>query len=112
MRMLELLLCALATTSAGTASAQMAPTEPSLPRHVQLGVSLAPVPDSLRARGIPAGALVTAIIQGSSAERAGLAAGDIITGIDADSVGSVQDALLVIRRLRAGATVTMRTVRK
>lgn len=82
-----------------------------LSRRIQLGATLAPVADSLRARGAPAGADVLNVIDGSPAAAAGLKAGDILTAIGRDTVRTVADALSALRPLAAGRQVPLAVYR-
>jgi S1-C subfamily serine protease len=77
----------------------------ALPRRVQLGATLGPVTDSMRASGTAVGAAVLGVITGSPAAAAGVAAGDVIVRIGTDTVRSVADALSALRPLIAGRSV-------
>ena len=57
------------------------------------------------------GMLVTSVAEGSSAERAGLKAGDVITSIDGNPVRSRQDLLRGLRDASSGGEVTIGIVR-
>ena len=82
-----------------------------LPRRIQLGASLVEVPDSLRARGTPAGALVIGVVSGSPASSSGLGVGDVITRIGSDTVRTVADALGALKPLRPGISVPLAIAR-
>jgi serine protease Do len=57
------------------------------------------------------GLLVTSVAEGSSAEQAGLKAGDVITSIDGNPVRSRQDLLRALRDASSGGEVTIGIVR-
>ena len=82
-----------------------------LPRRIQLGASLVEVPDSLRARGTPAGALVIGVVPGSPASSSGVHVGDVITRIGSDTVRTVADALGALKPLRPGVSVPVTIAR-
>jgi pimeloyl-ACP methyl ester carboxylesterase len=103
---LSLMLLSISASAQGTG-----PTPAPLARRIQFGATLAAVPDSLRARGTPDGALVLGVIGGSPAAAADIHAGDIIVRIDGDSVHSVADALAALHPIVAGATVPIGFVR-
>jgi alpha-beta hydrolase superfamily lysophospholipase len=85
---------------------QFADRGPSeLPRRIQLGASLAEVPDSLVARGIPRGALVVNIVPASAASAAGVKQNDVLVRIARDTVRNVAEALAALRLVRVGTHV-------
>ncbi|MFO0747994.1 MAG: trypsin-like peptidase domain-containing protein [Myxococcota bacterium] len=53
----------------------------TLPGHLGVAIQSVDLPEHLRA-GAPAGLLVTGVVPGSAAERAGIGAGDVIVAID------------------------------
>jgi serine protease Do len=61
--------------------------------------------------GASGGVLVTSVAEGSSASRAGLKAGDVITSIDGDPVRSRQDLLRGLRHASDGDELTLGIVR-
>jgi serine protease Do len=86
------------------------------PRRRRLGVGLAPprVARRLRAAvGLPEreGALVRGVAEGSPAERAGIATGDLITEVDGTAVASPTDLEAVLAQPDLPATVTVHVVR-
>jgi serine protease Do len=86
------------------------------PRRRRLGVGLAPprVARRLRAAvGLPErdGALVRGVAEGSPAERAAIATGDLITAVDGTAVASPTDLEAVLARPDLPATVTVHVVR-
>lgn len=80
---------------------------PALPASI--GVSLQDVSGGL-ARRWTAGALIADVRDGSPAGRAGLRPGDLVVGVAGAEVRTAEDALRIIRGLRAGeeATVAVR----
>ena len=64
-----------------------------------------------QAQGGVAGAQVSEIRSGAPAASAGLQAGDVITSVDGDSVGSVQELQSAIDTLKPGDTVKIGYVR-
>jgi serine protease Do len=68
----------------------------------RLGVTTQDLTDQLaKYFGVDDGVLVTAVTDGSAAEKAGLRAGDVITAIDGHKVTSRED---LVRELRAGTS--------
>ena len=61
--------------------------------------------------GNPLGVLVTGVIQGSAADRAGVQAGDIITGIDDQAITSVQALQERLAAHQPGDRITLRVRR-
>lgn len=61
--------------------------------------------------GIPAGAEVLAVLDGSCAQRAGLQAGDIITAVGETSVASVSQLQSALKNYRAGDAVSLTVYR-
>jgi pimeloyl-ACP methyl ester carboxylesterase len=90
---------------------RVAAADTALPRRVQLGATLGPVTDSMRASGTPVGAAVLGVITGSPAAAAGVAAGDVIVRIGTDTVRSVADALSALHPLIAGRNAPVVVVR-
>ena len=80
------------------------------PTHAQLGVSLSTVNDQMAGSyNLPAesGAYVASVAQGSGAEAAGLAEGDIITALNGEKVEGASDLMLAVRGEKPGDTVTL-----
>jgi serine protease Do len=78
----------------------------------RLGVSVQELTNQLADYlGARNGLLVTSVADGSSAERAGLKAGDVITSINGDAVRSRQDLLRGLRDSSNGDEVTIGIVR-
>jgi len=72
------------------------------------GVSgLTMTPDIASYYGLPidVGALISQVVSGSPAERAGIANGDIIVEFDGMKIGSVDDLVAEIRRRKVGEKV-------
>jgi serine protease Do len=61
--------------------------------------------------GIPSGAYVEAILEGSSGEKAGLQVGDIITAVDDTTVTSSSQLSSAVKNYKAGDTVTFTVYR-
>lgn len=57
------------------------------------------------------GALITDVIEGEPAEKAGLKAGDVITEINGKTVNNTHDLLLTIAGLKAGETIQVKVIR-
>jgi len=77
--------------------------------HAALGVHIAPLGDDLAHEvGVEKGAAVTAVVEGSPAQQAGLREGDVITAIDGREVHSPQDLVGRISRCRPGQRVRIR----
>ncbi|HZS58016.1 MAG TPA: alpha/beta fold hydrolase [Gemmatimonadaceae bacterium] len=85
--------------------------DPALARRIQFGATLFEVPDSLRRSGMPAGAFVASVIEGSSAATAGVRPGDVIVRIAADTIESVANALHALRPLAVGQTIAVTMIR-
>ncbi len=84
-----------------------------------LGVELAPVPDALREHlrlGAREGALVVGVLEGSPAEKAGLAVNDVLLNVESPRgrpAGSeAPDITDFIRSRKAGETLTVRRVHR
>jgi S1-C subfamily serine protease len=86
-----------------------------------LGISGGPVTRDLReSRGLPDGIYVTRVFSDSPAEQVGLVPfqsgtgigrGDVITAVDGQSVGSVEDMVSYFNRRKPGAVVTLSVYR-
>ena len=73
-----------------------------------LGVSLQNVTSEARAYyGLPEGAYVYAVVEGSGAEKAGIQKGDVITKIEKIKVTSGTEAREILQYYRIGETVTV-----
>lgn len=96
--------------AAASAFAQT-PADSALPRRIQLGATLADVPDSLAAKGMPRGARVVGVVPGSSAQAAALQANDVVVRIGSDTVMSVAQALAALHPIHAGARVSLTVMR-
>lgn len=84
------------------------------PSHAQLGVSVASVDDqSARQYGLStnSGALVTNLVSGGAAEKAGLQTGDVITKLNGQAVSDATDLKLAVRSVNPGDTVDVEYVR-
>ena len=79
-----------------------------------LGVNIAPVtPDIAQALGLPAagGALVTQVVEGSAADKAGIRAGDVITSVNGQTVRSNTELRNAIGLMRVGDKVEVGLLR-
>ena len=76
-----------------------------------LGVQVSPTTTGDRYRSLQptttAGALISGVVTGGPAERAGLTAGDTITGIDGTAIGGTADLTSVLAGHTPGQTVTI-----
>jgi len=61
--------------------------------------------------GIPSGAYITAVLEGSCAEKSGLKAGDIVTAVDDTAVTSREQLKSAIKNYKAGDAVTFSVYR-
>ncbi|MEA4955919.1 MAG: trypsin-like peptidase domain-containing protein [Pseudoflavonifractor sp.] len=62
--------------------------------------------DATQRYGIPAGAYVEAVLQGSCGEKAGLKTGDVITAVGDTAVTSSDQLKSIVKNYKAGDTVT------
>src|SRR3569833_1199635 len=91
--------------AAGLGAGCPAPAAEELPRKAALGVVLAPVPDETRAaqKLKPGeGVLIRDTLPGSTAQAAGLQAGDVLVKLGTADVDSPQAAVRVLAGLAAG----------
>jgi S1-C subfamily serine protease len=72
----------------------------TVPRHALLGVSTRPVTEGT-------GAEVMSVESGSAADEAGIQVGDVITGLDDDTIDTPADLVAAIARRRPGDDVTV-----
>ncbi|MEE0845758.1 MAG: trypsin-like peptidase domain-containing protein [Eggerthellaceae bacterium] len=78
------------------------------PSHAQLGVTMSTVNKQLADRygfAVDQGAYVSAVMNGSGADSAGIQAGDIITSFDGQDVASASDLTVAVRSKSVGDTV-------
>ncbi len=68
-------------------------------------------PDSATMYGIPMGAYVVSVVEGGSADRAGVHAKDIIIALGDYDVGSINDLTRSLRNFKAGDTTTLKVIR-
>lgn len=83
-------------------------------RRGQLGVQIQDLTTAMEAAlqtGAGRGALVTSVVPGSAAERAGLEVSDVIVAVDADSVESGRDLRNIVGLLRLNQEVTLQVYR-
>ncbi len=69
------------------------------------------VTTEVTAEGVPAGAAVDAVIKGGPAAKAGIVAGDVITGVDGTATPDAQTLAQVLAGLRPGETAKVALVR-
>lgn len=73
-----------------------------------LGVSLQNVTSEARAYyGLPEGAYVVEVVEGSGAQKAGLQKGDVITKLENENISSGSDAREILQYYRVGEEVTI-----
>ena len=85
-----------------------------LDRRAFMGVAMTRVPDELAANEsivVGEGVLVERVVAGSSAEKAGLSKGDILTKINGIPIRSSADVISVVRANRAGKTIRLSAIR-
>ncbi len=63
--------------------------------------------EATRRYGIPQGAYIEAVLEGSCADKAGVKAGDIITGVDGTEVGSSEELKTAVKGYKAGDRVEL-----
>ncbi len=81
-------------------------TRENVENHGYLGVTVVPVSDEAKQMyGMPAGAYVYEVLEGSGAEAAGIKKGDIIVKFDNREVGSSDELVSTIGFYEAGETV-------
>ena len=81
-------------------------TREAVDEHGYLGVTVVPVSEEARDMyGMPSGAYVYEVTEGSAAEAAGIAKGNIITAFDGIDIGSSDDLVRQIGYYAAGETV-------
>jgi len=77
-----------------------------------VGIIMEEVSDDAVSRyGIPDGAYIGAVLDGSCADKAGIRAGDIITAVDGKAIASREELKAVVKEHRAGDTVTFSVYR-
>ncbi|REJ83405.1 MAG: PDZ domain-containing protein [Acidobacteria bacterium] len=82
----------------------------ALGKRTMLGVELSEITDQLRETfGVPAGegAMVSRVVEGSPAERAGIRAGDVITSVNGERVASARAIGAEVRRMEDGETAAL-----
>ena len=72
-----------------------------------MGILLDDVPQAAQQYGVPAGAEVLAILDGSGADNGGLQVGDIITTVNGTEVSGSSDLQSAVSEFSAGDTVTL-----
>lgn len=83
-------------------------------RHAYLGVVPAPLTDELRSElhlDVASGVVAYQVPPGTPAARAGLAAGDVIVGLDGKPVATVEDLYAALRKKQPGDLVQVTAVR-
>ena len=83
-------------------------TRETVDNHGYLGVTVVPVSEeAMQMYGMPAGAYIYEVPEGSGAEAAGLKKGDIITKFDGRELSSSDDLINAISYYEPGETVTV-----
>lgn len=77
-----------------------------------VGILMNDVSSDAQRYGIPAGAYVEAVLEGSCGEKAGLKAGDIITAVGDSAVTSSKQLSSAVKNFKAGDTVTFTVYRE
>ncbi|WP_295155761.1 S1C family serine protease, partial [uncultured Ruminococcus sp.] len=77
-----------------------------------IGVSVDTVSDDMTSYGIPEGAVIKSVTEGSPAEEAGLEENDIVTKIDDTEIKSSSDMVTVIRKASKGDKLTLTVYRQ
>lgn len=77
-----------------------------------MGIQVEPVDERVQWYGIPAGAQVMSVAEGSCAQKAGLQPGDIITALDDTAVDSPSALTAALNGYKAGDTAAMTVVRR
>ena len=76
-----------------------------------VGIIMSNVPEAAQQYGVPAGAEVQAILDGSGADKGGLQVGDIITAVNGTEVADTSALQEAVKDSRAGDTVTFSVYR-
>lgn len=76
-----------------------------------VGILMDEVAAQAQRYGIPAGAYVEAVLEGSCADKAGLQVGDIITAVDEAAVSSPSQLASAVKNYKAGETTTFTVYR-
>mgnify|MGYP003290214039 CR=1 FL=1 len=82
----------------------------TVPNRAYIGVTVRTVAAS-DAMQTPAGAQIEEVAEGSSGARAGLMAGDIITGVNGTEIKSIEDLSKALRNFRAGDSAELTVFR-
>nr|AYM52338.1 serine protease HtrA/DegQ/DegS family protein [Hyalangium minutum] len=88
-------------------SPRRSPQEQEDPHH-RIGLGLSDVAPQLQARGFPSGALLTQVVPGSVAERAGLMPGMVVLEAANKPVRSATELARILREARPGSSVLLR----
>ncbi len=76
-------------------------------RSAYLGIYVMDVDSHVQAYGLPAGAFIDGVVEGLSAERAGIQKGDVIVELGGYEVGSLADLTSALRRFDPGDEVVV-----
>jgi serine protease Do len=76
--------------------------------HQRIGLGLSDVGPQLMARGLPSGALLTQVVPGSVAERAGLMPGMVVVEAAGKPVRGAADLVRILRDAQPGSSVLLR----
>jgi dienelactone hydrolase len=88
---------------AATSLASGQSTDGGLPRRAWLGVALGPH---------ERGAVVTSVVEGSSAAASGIRAGDVIRAVDGAAIQAPADVIAAVGRRAAGDSVSLEIIRE
>ena len=76
-----------------------------------MGIQMQSVPESAQMYGVSAGAYITSVAEGSSAQKAGLQQGDIIVAVDETVIDSSSALSAAVSAYRAGDTAKLTVIR-
>lgn len=95
---------------------KLARGEKVIHKHGWLGVSLSDLTDeiseSLKLKNVESGAVITEVIPGAPAEKAGVKPYDVVIGFDDKEINSAMDLSMAVKRAEAGKPYAMDIVRE
>ena len=77
-----------------------------------IGVSVTDVSEETQSYGLPKGAAVKGVVEGSPAQQAGLQVNDIITQANGTDIGGSQDLVNLVGKCEPGDTLALKVYRK